>query len=89
MLLVSNTMLLYLSLGSRLKAVAIANSSPEYGFWSVLVPSVEEEVSAGRSIFRDAWISIAPPIPTTPFCAELLTAMRTLTPPWASSPYGC
>ena len=34
----------YLTLGTRLKALAIAASSPEYGFYSTLVPSVEVNV---------------------------------------------
>jgi hypothetical protein len=68
-------MLRYLSLGNRLKAIAIAVNSPEYGFCSVLMPSVEEKVSTVGSLCEDICISIAPPTPTTPFRAELLTAM--------------
>jgi hypothetical protein len=50
LLLVSSTMFRYLSIGSRLQAVAMAVNSPEYGFWSVLRPSVEEKVSTVRSL---------------------------------------
>ena len=80
--LVINTMLRNLSFGSVFRAFAIAANSPEYGFCSSLMPSVEEKdkVSFLGSLGADLCISIAPPIPTTSFRAELLTAMRTAQP---------
>jgi hypothetical protein len=70
-------MLRNLSFGSELKARAIAASSPEYGFCSDLMPSVEEKVTSLELSCTDADNWTAPPTPTTSFRAELLTAMRT------------
>ena len=76
LLLVNSTMLRNLSFGSKLKACAIAASSPEYGFCSDLTPRVEERVTSLEPC-TDADNRMAPPIPTTSFRAELLVAMRT------------
>ena len=70
--LVVSAMLRNLSFGNMLRALDIAASSAEYGFCSSLLPSVVEN---DRALVY--WILIAPPIPTTPFRDELLTAMRT------------
>ena len=77
LLLVSSAILRNLSFGSKLKARAIAASSPEYGFCSDLMPSVEEKVTSLEPLCTDVDNWIAPPTPTTSFRAELLTAMRT------------
>jgi len=52
LLLVSSAMLRNLSFGSELNACAIAASSPEYGFCSDLMPSVEEKVSVSNAGLR-------------------------------------
>src|SRR5438477_7817181 len=80
LLLVSSAMLRNLSFGSELNARTIAASSPEYGFCSDLMPSVEEKVMSLEPpcINVDNWIT--PPTPTMSFCAELLTAMCTAQP---------
>jgi hypothetical protein len=77
--LVINTMLRNLSFSSVFRAFAIAANSLECGFCLSLVPSVEEK---DKILFLglphvDLCISIALPILTIPFRAELLTAMRT------------
>lgn len=80
--LVINTILRNLNFGSVFRAFAIAANSPEYGFCSSLLPSVEEKdkISFLGLLRADLCISITPPIPTTPFRAELLTAIRTPQP---------
>ena len=70
--LVISAMLQNLSFGSLLSALAIAASSAEYGFCSSLLPKVTE-----KDYVSLLCMLIAPPIATTPFRAELLTAMRT------------
>ena len=57
----------------------MAANSPEYGFCSSLVPSVEEKVTISVLGYLrvDVHSSIAPPVPTKPFRAKLLTAIRT------------
>lgn len=61
-----------------LRALAIAASSPEYGFCFSLLPRVKEkdEISSLRLLRVDC-NSITPLIPTTLFRVELLTAIRT------------
>ena len=46
---------------------------------------MEEKVAVVSLPLNDVWISIAPPIPTTPFRAELLTAMRIVADLYSSS----
>jgi hypothetical protein len=69
-------MLRHLRLGVGLRAVAIAASSAEYGFCSVRLPIVDEKVSNPGPPCAEVCVSITPPIPTTPFHAEQLTAIR-------------
>jgi hypothetical protein len=80
LLLVSSTMLRNLSFGSKLKARAIAATCSEYRFCSDLMPSVEEKVPSLEPPYTNSDNRIAPPIPTTSFRAELLTAMRIAQP---------
>src|SRR5438045_9285465 len=77
LLLVSSAMPWNLSLGSELKAHAIAASSAEYGFCSDLMPSIEEKVSILEPPCTDVKNWVAPLTPTTSFHAKLLMAMCT------------
>ena len=82
--LVTIRILRNLTFGSVLRAFAIAANSPEYGFCSSLLPNVVEKdkISSLASLRVHVCILIAPPIPTSPFRAELLTAMRQLVAKW-------
>ena len=75
--LVSSRMHRYLIRGSKFRALVIAANSPEYGFCSDLMPSVDEKVSIFGSLYADIWNSVTPPVPTTPFLAELLIVIYT------------
>jgi hypothetical protein len=77
LLLVSSAMLRKLSSSNELKARAVAASSPESGFCSDLIPSVDEKVPSFGSPRPGTGNWTTPPTPTTSFRAELLTAMRT------------
>ncbi|KAA8642662.1 uncharacterized protein ATNIH1004_011607 [Aspergillus tanneri] len=63
-------------------ACAIAASSPEYGLYSALAPSVTEEVFSFSFRYHGGCFSSATPNPTNPFRAELLTA-ACIVPPGA------
>src|SRR5689334_15416812 len=73
--LVHSVILWYLRRGSCRRARAIAASSPAYGFCSVLGPRVVKRVSTVGSSPIRLRVLIAAPRPTTPFRAELLTAI--------------
>ncbi len=77
LLRVESSIQLDLSAGNMPNARSITASSPENGFCSDLGPSVKEKVPSFGLLYTDAGNIAAPPTPTRPFRAELLTAMRT------------
>src|SRR5208282_1151778 len=62
--------------GSRFIAIAIAASSAVYGFCSVLAPRVTEYVIGPLPVTMPRVSWMAPPIPTIPFLADELVAIR-------------
>ncbi len=77
LLRVKSSIRLDLSTGSVPNACSIAASFPEYRFSSDLGPSVEEKVPSFGLPYIAAGSTAAPPAPTRPFLAELLTAIQT------------
>src|SRR5258706_14832477 len=73
--LVHSVILWYLRHGNCCRAWAIAANSAVYRLCSVLGPRVEESVSTVGSSPTRLRILVAAPSPTTPFRAELLTAI--------------
>jgi hypothetical protein len=70
--LVNSIMLWHLRLSIGLKAITIAASFVEYGFYSIYLLIIEEKVLNLSPPYIKVYILITPPILTTPFYTKQL-----------------